>query len=263
MRGEAMKRLRAPALAGLIAAGLSGCAAPRDPWGLEVSRGREPAPLSAPDSLQAELTVSPAEPGSLPFTARLYARPPKNGAPASPARPAYRLDAFGFSAAALASYRWSDGAWLLVRHDEKRFWEGRGNGLEVEGASLSLPDVHAVLGFLWGELLPGFPGEAFAADTLVRWTHQGESWQAVFDPVTGACREARSPSLKIRYALYKSRDGRALPEQAEIFVDGRPAAVLRLRGLVRNPAWRKNPFLLPVPAAYSRGNALEGGSGAP
>jgi hypothetical protein len=255
MRGEAVKRFRAAALGALLAAGLSGCAAPRDPWGLEVSRGREPAPLSVPDSLQAELAVSPGEPGSLPFTARLYARPGKSGAPARPARPAYRLDAFGFSAAALASYRWRDGAWLLVRHDEKRFWEGRGNGLEVEGASLSLPDVHAVLGFLWGDLLPGFPGGAFTADTLVRWTHQGEPWEAAFDPETGVCREARSPSLRIRYAMYKMRDGRALPEQAEIFVDGKPAAVLRLRGLVRNPDWKKDPFQLNIPPAYAPGSA--------
>jgi hypothetical protein len=255
MRGKAMKRFRAGALGALIAAGLSGCAAPRDPWGLDVIRGRAPAPISPPDSLQAEIAVSPGEPGSPPFTARLYARPEKHGAPVPPARPAYRLDAFGFSAAPVASYRWRDGAWLLVRHDEKRFWEGRGNGLEVEGASLSLPDVHAVLGFVWGNLLPGFPGEAFAADTLVRWRYQGEPWEAAFDPVTGVCREARSPSLRIRYAIYKLRDGRALPEQAEIFVGGELAAVLRLRSLVRNPAWKKEPFQLNIPPAYAPGSA--------
>lgn len=245
-----MKRLVRGAFALAACAGLSlglfACAAPRDPWGLAVSRGHEPAPFRVPDSLQAELSVAPNEPGTPPFTARLYARPHR----------AYRLDAFGFSAAPLASWRWSEGAWLLVRHDERRFWEGRGDRLEVEGASLALPDVHAVLGFTWGEVLPGFPGGAFVADSVVRWTYRGEPWEARFDPVTGACREARSESLRIRYALYKVRSGRALPEQAEVFVENRLAATLRLRGSTPDPVWRKNPFLLPVPPSYGRGGAF-------
>jgi hypothetical protein len=237
---------------GMIAAaaflGVS-CAPLKDPWGLAVLEGRVPDAVAAPDSLQADLGIHPQEAGMLPFSARLYARP----------RHVYRLDAFGFPTAVVASYVWNEGRWMLVRHDKRQVWEGEGTQLRIEDLPLRLPDVHAVLGFLWGEPLPGFAARDSlsysgvpAPEGVVRWNFQGEAWEARFDPRTGLCREARSASLTLRYARYQRMGARVLPGAVEVLVDGVPIMNLRLRGLDEAPKWKKNPFALSPPAAYER-----------
>ena len=233
---------------------LIACAPLKDPWGLAISRGlsghSDPhggdsiAPPAAPDSLQADVGITPRESGLFPFTTRVYAKP----------NHAYRIDAFGFPSLIAASYLWIDGRWIWVRHDKKQVMEGVGNEFEIEDSPLRLPDVHAVLGFLWGRPLPGFterdsllaPGPAGE----VRWVYRGEIWEALIDPKTGLCREVRSASLSIKYGLYERRGGKVLPGQAEIFIEGTSVMVLRLRELNEAPSWRKNPFLLSPPAGY-------------
>ena len=145
---------------------------------------------------------------------------------------------------------------MWVRHDSKEVWEGTGNQIELEGSPLQLPDVHAVLGFLWGRPLPGFQGR----DTLlapgpageIRWVYHGEVWEANLDAITGLCREVRSESLAIKYGRYERRGGRLIPGEAEIFVDGASVLMMRVRELNDAPVWRKNPFLLVPPAGYER-----------
>ncbi len=236
---------------------LVACAPLKDPWGLAVRRGLT-APSSpyggetaflpprAPDSLQADVGISPREPGMLPFSARLYAKP----------NHAYRIDAFGFPSLIAASYLWIDGRWIWIRHDKKQVMQGVGNEFEMEDSPIRLPDVHAALGFLWGRALPGFterdgllaPGPAGE----VRWVYRGETWEALIDPATGLTREVRSASLSMKYSHYERRGGRIVPGQAEIFMEGVSVMVLRLRELDQAPSWRKNPFLLSAPAGYSK-----------
>ena len=241
---------------GVCALLLTACAPLKDPWGLAVSRGltgdalqQPPAP---PDSLQADLGITPREPGLVPFTARLYAKP----------RRAYRMDAFGFPSLLAASYLWKEGRWMWVRHDSRQVWEGSGNQLELEGSPLQLPDVHAVLGFLWGRPLPGFierdsllaPGPAGE----IRWSYHGEVWQARIDKASGLCREVHSASLSMKYAKYGRYGGRkgerhgkrVLPGEVEILVNGASVMVLSVRELKDDPFWKKNPFALLPPAGY-------------
>jgi hypothetical protein len=225
---------------------LTACAPLRDPWGLAVSRGLPGEALPPPDSLQADVGITPRASGLIPFSTRLYAKP----------NHAYRIDAFGFPPLIAASYLWTEGRWMWIRHDKKQVGEGTGNQLELEDSPLRLPDVHAVLGFLWGRALPGF----LERDTLlapgpageIRWIHQGETWEAHMDAATGLCREVRSAGLSIKYGLHERRGGRVIPGEAEIFADGVSIMVLRLRDLNESPKWRKNPFVLVPPPGYER-----------
>jgi hypothetical protein len=229
---------------------LTACAPLKDPWGLAVRRGitidGEVQPPNLPDSLQADLAITPREPGLVPFSVRLYARPNR----------AYRIDAFGFPSVIAASYLWLDGRWMWIRHDNKQVWEGVGNEFQVEDSPLRLPDVHAVLGFLWGRSLPGFiekdsllaPGPAGE----VRWMYHGALWEARMDPATGLCREVRSASLRMTYRSHERRSGRVVPLETEVFIDGASVMVMRIRELKDAPVWRRNPFMLAAPAGYAR-----------
>jgi hypothetical protein len=224
---------------------LAGCAPPlKDPWGLSVLRGEAPSPQPIPATFQADLGVQPRAPGSFPFSTRLYAEPSRR----------YRLDVQGFPSLIAASWLWDEGQWVLVRHDKREVRKGSGAGLEQDGVPLRLPDVHAVLGFLWGAPLPGFPGRDSAAgarrDGSVRWTHAGEPWEARFDPVTGVCREARSPSLALRYASHRAHGKLAVPEEVEVFVGGESVLVLSVREWIVSPQWKKDPFSLSIPDSY-------------
>ena len=229
----------------LVAVWLVACAPVlKDPWGIAVSQGRDAEALSPPDSLQADVGVTPRERGLMPFSVRVYAKP----------RQAYRIDAFGFPSLIAASYLWIGGRWTWVLHDKRQVWEGVGNQVELEDSPLRLPDVHAVLGFLWGQPLPGFlqrdsllaPGPAGE----IRWSYQGEVWEARIDAATGLCREVRSPSVTLRYGLYERRGARVTPGEVEIFMDGASVLALRLRGLNEAPKWKKSPFQLLPPAVY-------------
>jgi hypothetical protein len=226
---------------------LVGCATGRDPWGLALRRGEAPGALSSvPDSLQADLAVTAREPGTPPFSVRIYAKP----------MVAYRLDVIGFPAVIAASYLWKDGRWMWIRHDRKQVREGVGDPLEIEGTSLRLPDVHAVLGFLWGRPLPGLIGSdsllARGPQGEVRWRHRGEIWSAKLDKTTGLCREAGSPSLSIRYGNYRNHGGRWIPTETEVFLEGESVLLLHVREWKESPVWRKNPFTLTPPASYPR-----------
>jgi hypothetical protein len=226
---------------------LFACAPLRDPWGLAVHRGLPNAQAPAePDSLQADVAVTPREAGLIPFSVRAYARPGR----------AYRIDVIGFPSWIVASYLWVDGRWTWVLHDKKQVRAGEGNQFELEDSPVRLPNVHAALGFLWGRMLPGFAQR----DTLLaqgpegetRWIHEGETWEARFDPSTGLCREVRSESLTLRYGSYRRQGTRVLPGEAEILVNGVSLLFLQVRDRTEAPKWKKNPFLLVPPASYER-----------
>lgn len=226
---------------------LLACAPLKDPWGLAVRRGLTSVQAPAePDSLQADLAVTPREAGLVPFSVRAYAKPGR----------AYRIDVIGFPSWIVASYLWVDGRWTWVSHDKKQVRTGEGNQFELEDSPVRLPNVHAALGFLWGRMLPGFAER----DTLlapgpegeIRWIHEGETWEARLDPATGLCREARSESLTLRYGAYRRQGGRILPAEAEILVDGASLLFLQVRDRTQAPKWKKNPFLLVPPSSYER-----------
>jgi hypothetical protein len=210
---------------------------------LSVSQGEVLVPRPVPQTIQADLSVLPRARGAVPFSARLYAEPLHS----------YRVDVFGFPSLLAASWLWQNDQWLLVRHDKREARTGSGATLAEEGLPLRLPNVHDALGFLWGAPLPGYPGRDSAmADGggVVRWTHEGEAWEARFDPVTGLCREARSPGLRLRYALHGPHGGMIIPGEAEIFSGGESLLLLRVRDWVASPPWKKDPFVLPVPEGY-------------
>lgn len=259
------------ALAGAGVLLLAACAVPvRDPWGQRIvaQAGRDlssmhPLP-SPPARLQVDLGVEPAQPGSLPFTARLYAEPGHR----------YRLDAYGFVPAIVASWQWEgmgedrvdtvgegggrsvrgagDGMWVFVRHDRREVRRGTGATLRVDGMPAALPDVHAALGFLWGHPVPGFPAVAPPVDPAgrVRWQRDGATWTADFDPATGLCRAVEGPGFRILYARHARRGDRVIPGEARLFVDGARVLTLHVRAWNANPVWPKDPFNLRVPETY-------------
>ncbi len=237
-----------PGLSILISSFLLACAPTRDPLGLSLLRGRVPDFLP-PDSLRADLEIVPrAPPGAPSVSARLYARPHRS----------YRLEIFGLIGVA-ASYLWENGRWVLLLHQRREVVFGDGDSLELEGQALRLPDVQALLGFIWGEPLPGLwrrEGDvALSGDTL-RWNFHGEKWWARFD-AHGACQEAVSPSLRLGYEKPRRFGARVIPDAVEAWTDGHPVLRLRLRGVEDNPAWKKDPFALPVPPDYVRHRAGE------
>jgi hypothetical protein len=239
----------------------------KDPWGLAliqgVSRGQTPARLQGPDSLQADLGITPRTPGAMPFSVRFYADLGDSGRFHVDSARRYRIDVFGFPSLIAASWLWKENAWILVRHDQRSIRRGTGAVLQPD-MPLNLPDVHAVLGFLWGAPLPGFPGtdSLTLSQTgglvrplsqpggLVRWTYRGEAWEARFDTTTGLCREVSSSSINIRYRQHRLRGGFVVPDEAEIFLEGKSLLTLRVREWAGSPRWKKSPFELIVPAGY-------------
>jgi hypothetical protein len=248
-------------LAGLIMAAsvplaLVSCAPTiKDPWGLSLSRGETPARLQRPDSLQADLGITPRTPGAMPFSVRFYADLGDSGRFHADSARRYRIDVFGFPSLIAASWLWKENAWILVRHDQRSIRRGTGAVLAQADMPLNLPDVHAVLGFLWGAPLPGFSGEdsltLSQTGGVVRWTYRGEPWEARFDTTTGLCREVSSPSIILRYRQHRLRGGFVVPDEAEIFLDGKSLLTLRVREWAASPPWKKNPFELAVPMGYS------------
>jgi hypothetical protein len=233
---------------------LAACAAPvRDPWGAAVTRG-ETVSHGLPASFQADLGVLPHAAGSLPFSARLYgeARPCSDSSGSLSRR--YRLDVFGFPSAVVASWVWNDGSWLLVRHDRREAISGEGVSLGDPDSPVRIPDVPAVLGVLAGEPLPGYPGsgQPVADGGIVRWSYQGETWQARIDPNTGLCRKAESPSLALLYARHHLHDGVVIPDEIRILADGDTLVSLSVRDWKAAPAWKRDPFLLVAPPGYER-----------
>lgn len=224
------------------------CAPPlKDSFGLALRRGETPVQPPVPDSLQVDLEVLPQAPGLAPFSARLYAEPLHR----------YRLDVFGFPSMLAASWLWERGGWTLVRHDRREVSHGTGAGLDLEGLPLRVPDLNAVLGFLWGAPLPGFQeagvfsGTGNGGETL-RWLHGGEEWTARFEPITGVCREAASPNLMLRYARHRARGNLVVAERTEIFVDGKLELILQVRSWTRAPSWKRDPFSLKIPESYEQ-----------
>jgi hypothetical protein len=209
-------------------------------------RGQLPPKVIPPATLQADLGLQPQARGALPVSARLYANPGAR----------YRLDIFGFPSLLAASWRWENGSWLLVRHDKRQVRTGSGALLGENGLPLDLPDVHATLGFLWGQPLPGFPDSVtgFSADSdgVVRWLHAGQKWEARIDPVTGICRQVRSPTFSIRFSLHRKHGGLVIAEQAEIFSGEESLLILRVRDWIGSPPWRKDPFVMATPDGYER-----------
>ena len=221
---------------------------------MAVARGEVGPPRRTPASFQADLGVLPHAPGSLPFSARLYG---ETGADSASVR--YRLDAFGFPSAVVASWLWSDGRWTLVRHDRGEVITGEGSSLGVEDSPVQIPDVRVVLGVFAGEPLPGYPGvgkpEADAGG-LVRWRYQDETWEASIDPSTGLCREVRSASLTLSYARHHVRDGFVVPDAIEVVTRGGDTLLtLGVRDWKASPVWIKNPFDLVIPSGYKRRQA--------
>lgn len=158
-----------PSLAGLaglavlaVLSLLAACAPPlKDPWGLAVIRGQATAPPDTPRTLQADLSLAAHAAGAIPLSARLYAEPGQR----------YRLDIFGLFTPVVATWAWEANAWRLVRHDTREVVTGTGTSfipLPASGQPLVIPDVHAALGFLWGQPLPGFRrvGSGHADSTL-------------------------------------------------------------------------------------------------
>lgn len=231
---------------------VAGCAAPlRDPWGLAVSGGRAPASVPLPRAVQADLGVTAHEQGALTLSARLYAEPLER----------YRLDIFGLFTPVAASWAWGgagrEGTWTLVRHDTREVVTGTGVSFVPPvsgGTPPAVPDVHALLGFLWGRPLPGFPGEEgvlVAADSgRVSWVHAGVPWRARFDPATGLCLEAWSPDMTLKYERHARHDGRVIPGRLQVWVSGARVLTLDVRGRTEAPVWSKDPFLLVVPRGY-------------
>lgn len=250
-----MIRLAGMLLAAPLLLAFASCApAIKDPWGLGVSRGETPARLLGPDSLQADLGITPRTSGAMPFSVRFYADLGDSGRFHADSARRYRIDVFGFPSLIAASWLWKENAWILVRHDQRSIRRGTGAVLAQPGMPLNLPDVHAVLGFLWGAPLPGFPGTdsltLSQTGGVVRWTYRGEPWEARFDTTTGLCREVSSSSINIRYRQQRLRGGFVVPDEAEIFLEGKSLLTLRVREWAGSPRWKKDPFELIVPAGY-------------
>lgn len=225
----------------LILALLTACAPPlRDPWGMTLARGGDPgAPPPPPERMRVDLEIVPRVRGAGVVTARAYLEPGRRA----------RLDFTGFTGTIAATWHWEDGVWILIRHDDRSVRRGLGSVLVIEDTGVRLPDVHAVLGVLWGRTLPGYPGGTGAGDTI-RWTHGGEAWEAVLDARTGLASAARAASLELRYGEYAARGGRAVPSEFTIFPDGAPALRVRVTGWDDAPAWPRDPFVLRVPGGY-------------
>ncbi len=246
------------------------CAPPlKDPWGLAVLRGQAAAAAAVaaaesatPRTLQADLSLA-AEAAAIPLSARLYAEPGER----------YRLDIFGLFTPVAASWAWEADAWRLVRHDTREVVIGTGTSfipLPASGQPLMIPDVHAVLGFLWGQPLPGFqparadsaaPGSgaeegAAGKETAgeergrVAWTYGGKPWTARFDPATGLCLEVSSPDMTVRYARHARQGARVLPREIGVWVDGARMVTLTVRERRENPPWKRDPFVLTIPPGY-------------
>ncbi len=281
-------------LAAVSLMGLVACAPPlKDPWGLAVVRAHEDAHGDArgdavlsppPHTLQADLTVTAHVPGAIPLSSRLYAEPGRR----------YRLDIFGLFTPVVASWAWygaghgaGHGAgytadtlkepaqgpagdtdeWLLVRHDTREVVTGTGTSfipLAASGKPVMIPDVHAVLGFLWGQPLPGFDGTSTTSPARgageggreggavheVRWVHGGRPWSARFDRATGLCLEASSPDMTVRYGRHARQGERVLPREADVWIDGARVLTLSVRTRRENPVWQRDPFVLTIPAGY-------------
>ena len=229
----------------LLTVFLISCAPPiRDPFGTALRQGRVPSSV-APESLSADLGITPRQKGLSPFAARLYARPYHQ----------YRVDAMGL-VSTVASYVWAGDHWTLLLNEKREVWTGAGDTLDVEGLPLRLPGVNAVLGFLWGDPLPGFRNRdadtlAWSGDTL-QWKVHGTRWQAIFDPVSGACLEARSSELALRYSGQRRYGSHVLPGEVEVFADGKSLLLMDINKVEEHPGWKKNPFELSVPASYER-----------
>lgn len=251
---------------------LSACAPPlKDPWGLAVLRGEAVAEEPLPRTLQADLTVvahnAESRAPTIPLSSRLYAEPGHR----------YRLDIFGLFTPVAASWAWEADAWRLVRHDTREVITGAGTSfipLAASGRPLVIPDVHAVLGFLWGQPLPGFtapvdapPGSGAGEGTgdeegnagkegqdeepgVVTWTQGGKPWRARFDPATGLCFEASSPDMTLRYGRYERQGARAVPREIEVWIEGARVLTLSVRARRENPAWARDPFVLTIPPGY-------------
>ncbi len=238
---------------------LAACAPPiRDPWGLSVARGGTASAPPLVASFQADLGVRPHAPGSMPFTVRIYGEAAGDEGSRDSSRPLrrYRLDAFGFPSSIVASWLWEDGRWLLLRHDRREALSGSGVALGGD-SPVRLPDVRAVLGFLSGEPLPGFPGDSSVrprsgGDGTVRWRHEGEEWVARLDPETGIPRSARSSSLELRYSRHREREGHVVPGQVVVVTEGDSLLTLTVRDWKPRPEWKRDPFRLIVPAGYHR-----------
>lgn len=248
LKGRAVKRFIArPALAAALLSPLlfTGCAAPlKDPWGLAALRG-EASAAAAPRLVQADLDVRVEAPGTPPVGARFYAEPGRR----------YRLDVAGFLTPVAATWFWRDGGWLLVRHDTREVVTGTGTSLVLQGAApLVIPDVHAILGFLWGAPLPGFSGRAdsVAADGsgIVWWRSGGVSWTGRFDARTGLCREVSSEAVTMQYFRHGVRGGRVIPGEIRVFMAGEKVLTLEVRDLISDPVWKKDPLVLTIPAGY-------------
>ena len=238
----------------LCTAFLVACAPTKDPFGMALREGRVTS-LDVPESLSVDLSILPSRKGSTPFSARLYVRPHRQ----------YRLDAIGFSSIA-ASYLWTGstgspqagGHWILLLNEKRESWEGEGDSLNLESAALRIPDVHVVLGFLWGETLPGFHNRddsvlAWSGDTL-RWSSHGIHWVARFDASTGNCLQVSTSdgSLEFKYAKHQRFDASVLPGEVEVFVNGESMLLLHINRVETHPAWKRDPFALTVPASYKR-----------
>jgi hypothetical protein len=219
---------------------LISCAPTRDPFGLALLKGRTPSP-AAPESLRVDVGIALSQKGALPFSARLYAEPYRR----------YRLDAFGFPSRIAASYLWIEGRWTLQLYAKREIFQGRGDSvsLDVDGLSLHLPDVHALLGPLWGDPLPGFRNRdsgtlARSGDTL-RWSSRGINWLARFDSLTGLCLETHSSTLKFRYSHHQRQGARIVPRDIEVFLNGESVMELQVNQIDEHPVWKKDPFTLP------------------
>lgn len=270
---------------------LSACAPPlKDPWGLAVLSGEAVVEEPLPRTLQADLTVVAHNPdtraSTMPVSSRLYAEPGQR----------YRLDIFGLFTPVVATWAWEANAWRLVRHDTREVVTGTGTSfipLPASGQPLVIPDVHAALGFLWGQPLPGFRrvGSGHADSTLptpesgagtgvgekasgtgalpasegpgdpedpgnpdppgqVAWTYGGKPWTARFDPATGLCLEASSPDMTLRYGRYERQGARAVPREIEVWIEGARVLTLSVRARGENPVWKRDPFVLTIPAGY-------------
>ncbi len=228
---------------------LFSCAATvRDPFGLALRQGAVPV-FAPPESLRVDLDLVPRQKGAPPFSARLYAQPNHR----------YRLDAFGFSFSVAASYLLAENHWTLLLNEKREAWEGEGHSLNLAAAGLHVPDMNAMLGFLWGNPLPGFQNRDDTAliwigDTL-HWSSGGIGWQALFDSRTGTCLEAHSSSIAFKYGHYRRFENRVTPGEVEVFTNGKPLLLLRVRAIDDHPVWKRDPFVLTIPEGYSRRRA--------
>ncbi|HAO98862.1 MAG TPA: hypothetical protein DCQ83_02325 [Fibrobacteres bacterium] len=218
------------------------CAPTRDPYGLALRQNPEQVPSAVPDSLRADLGITPRKKGAPSFGARFYARPHQQ----------YRMDALGLTSIA-ASFLWDRGQWALVLHDKREVWTGKGDTLDVKDMPVRLPGVHALLGFLWGDPLPDFRDRdsgsgAWSGDTL-HWSAHGTAWKAIFDP-NGLCLSVRSSSLEIAYRGHRKFGTRILPQDVEVFAKGESLLLLRVNGIEDVPSWSRNPFVLKIPEGY-------------